>query len=546
MGKKKVKKDKDKNHNLRSILYTSKYFNTGKGNEIKNLLESMSNYKNVLSKYVYENRNLLLTSDGIKTLKANYNIVKDNIILAWNIQKEHHAILGKYENALRRQMKNFKVRIQDKIVIIRYSKDGKKHKKGDIKYFEIKFKSTKLTRLIKYLVYLDFSKDIETQITNGAVKDLLNYYKTKPYFDRILNLAKDIQNRLLSKIKLIKFDNDYSMRLTSTKGINNARIEIDNTNSLYKHWFIFKMKGDREYRFPLEINDEYHNKEIIGEEFILYLSLKKNKINISTTYEGEGLSFKPFNKAVGMDVNIKHNFAKLSDDKEIDYDRDFFKNIVKDLNKLDKIGYQNLSKKELKKLQKLYRRLDWYVELLIHNILDYCEQNEITDLVVEDLHLKDKSNTVNVEFNIKYSRLVKLLHLSNVKNMLLRQGEKRGIRVHIVHSEWTSQGCPSCGNINPNNRTTQEVFKCTACEYEDNADHVGSVNVLDRFNIFHWLGVQANKLYSVDEYGRISPKKVSRYYLQNILLNQYYEARGFLHHPVLPSEVNSVRSVVKA
>jgi hypothetical protein len=72
------KKDKDKKPNLRSILYTSKYFNTGKGNEIKKLLERMSNYKNVLSKYVYENRNLLLTSDGIKTLKANYNIVKDD------------------------------------------------------------------------------------------------------------------------------------------------------------------------------------------------------------------------------------------------------------------------------------------------------------------------------------------------------------------------------------------------------------------------------------------------------------------------------------
>jgi putative transposase len=537
------KKDKDKKPNLRSILYTSKYFNTGKGNEIKKLLESMSNYKNMLSQYVYENRNLLLTSDGIKTLKANYNIVKDNAILAWNIQKEHQMIVDKYADALRKHMKNLKVRIQDKIVIIRYSKDGKRHKKGDTKYFEIKFKSTKLTKLIKYLVYLDFSKDIEPQITNGAVKDLLNYYKTKPYFDRILDLAQNIQNRLLSKIKFIDFSNDYSIRLTSSNE-NNARIEFDESNSLYKHWFIFRMKNGREYRLPLEINGEYHNKQIIGKEFLLYLSLKKNKINISTTYEGEELSFKPFNKAVGMDVNIKHNFAKLSDDKEIDYDREFFKNIVKDLNKLDKIGYQNLSKKELKKLQKLYRRLNWYVELLIHNILDYCEEHNITDLVVEDLRLKDKSNIINEEFNMKYSRLVKLLHLSNVKNMLLRQAEKRGIRVHIVHSEWTSQGCPECGNIDKDNRTTQEVFKCTACGYEDNADHVGSVNVLDRFNLFHWLGVQANKLYSIDEYGRISPKKASRYYLRNVL-NQYYEARGFLHHPVLLSEVNSVRSVVK-
>ena len=539
-----MRKKKDKDPNLKSILYTSKYFNTGKGKEVKQLLRTMSNYKNVLSQYVYENRSLLLTSDGIKTLKANYNIVKDNTILAWNIQKEHHIIVDKYANTLKKHMKNFKVRIQDKMVVKRYSRSGKRHKKGETKYFEIKFKSTKLTRLVKYLVYLDFSKDIEPQITNGAVKDLLNYYKTKPYFDRILNLAKDIQNRLLSKIKFIDFSNDYSIRLTSSNE-NKARIEIDNTNSLYKHWFIFKMKGNKEYRLPLEINEDYHNKNIIGKEFMLYLSLKKNKINILTTYEGEELSFKPFNKAVSMDVNIKHNFAKLSDDKEIDYDREFFKNIVKDLNKLDKIGYQNLSKKELKKLQKLYRRLDWYIELLIHNILDYCEQNGITDLVVEDLYLKDKSNIINEEFNMKYSRLVKLLHLSNVKNMLLRQAEKRGIRVHIVHSEWISQGCPECGNITKDNRTTQESFKCSECGYEDNADYVGSVNVLERFNLFHLLGVQANKLYSVDKYGRISPKHVSRYTLLRIL-NQYYEARGILHHPVLPSEVNSVRSVVKA
>ena len=180
-----MRKKKDKNLNLKSILYTSKYFNTGKGNEIKKLLENMSNYKNILSQYVYENRNLLLTSDGIKALKANYNIVKDNVILAWNIQKEHHMIVDKYADTLRKHMKNLKVRIQDKIEIIRYSKNGKRHKKGETKYFEIKFKSTKLTKLIKYLVYLDFSKDIEPQITNGAVKDLLNYYKTKPYFDRI-------------------------------------------------------------------------------------------------------------------------------------------------------------------------------------------------------------------------------------------------------------------------------------------------------------------------------------------------------------------------
>ena len=492
---------------------------------------------------MYENRKLLLTHDGIKTLNANYSQVKDGVILAWNIQKEHHMIVDKYENALRKHIKNIKIRIQDKMIIERYSRNTNKHRKGDIKYFEIKFKSTKLTKLIKYLIYLDFTKNIESQIAKKEVKDLFNYYGTKPYFDRILNLAKAIQERLLSKIKLIKFNKYGSIRLSSQ--MNKARIEIDNTNSLYKFWLIFKMKSNKEYRLPLEINNEYHsNKKLIAKEFLLYLNTKKNKINISTTYEGKEPTFKPFNKAYGIDVNIKHNFAVLSDGKEIDYDREFFKRIVKDLSKLDKIGYQDLTEKELKKLEKIYRRLDWYVEFIIHDILDYCDQKGITDLVVEDLNLKDKSSIVNEEFDLKYSRLVKLLHLSNVKNFFLRQGEKRGIRVHIVHSNFTSQSCPECGNIDRNNRKTQESFKCTECGYEENADHVGSLNTLERLYLFHWLGVQAKKLYSVDEYGRLKPKHVSKVYLRKILI-EYYKARGILHHPVLPYNVNNVRIVVK-
>jgi putative transposase len=66
-----MRKKKDKNLNLKSMLYTSKYFNTGKGNDIKKMLETMRDYKNMLSQCVYENRNLLLTSDGIKTLQSN-------------------------------------------------------------------------------------------------------------------------------------------------------------------------------------------------------------------------------------------------------------------------------------------------------------------------------------------------------------------------------------------------------------------------------------------------------------------------------------------
>jgi putative transposase len=47
-----------------------------------------------------------------------------------------------------------------------------------------------------------------------------------------------------------------------------------------------------------------------------------------------------------------------------------------------------------------------------------------------------------------------------------------------VPAAYTSQTCPCCGHISRENRETQALFACVSCGYENNADHVGAVNVL--------------------------------------------------------------------
>jgi putative transposase len=42
----------------------------------------------------------------------------------------------------------------------------------------------------------------------------------------------------------------------------------------------------------------------------------------------------------------------------------------------------------------------------------------------------------------------------------------------------TSRTCPCCGHVSKENRKTQALFACVACGYENNADHVGAINVL--------------------------------------------------------------------
>ena len=44
----------------------------------------------------------------------------------------------------------------------------------------------------------------------------------------------------------------------------------------------------------------------------------------------------------------------------------------------------------------------------------------------------------------------------------------------------TSQTCPCCGHVSKDNRQTQARFACVECGYENHADVVGAINVLER------------------------------------------------------------------
>lgn len=71
-------------------------------------------------------------------------------------------------------------------------------------------------------------------------------------------------------------------------------------------------------------------------------------------------------------------------------------------------------------------------------MLSYCKDYNIYDLVLEDLELFNGSYAKSIEFGVKYSRLVKLLRLNSVKDWMKQQAEKKGIRVHLTPSYYSS------------------------------------------------------------------------------------------------------------
>ena len=67
-----------------------------------------------------------------------------------------------------------------------------------------------------------------------------------------------------------------------------------------------------------------------------------------------------------------------------------------------------------------------------------------------------------------------------IATFLKYKAAKSGKAVFTVNASYTSQECASCGHTHPDNRKSQEKFKCVSCGYSDNADHNASIVIKNR------------------------------------------------------------------
>ena len=163
----------------------------------QNIDLKVKDLKNGMSSFCHEHIFELFND---KNFQVHYKSFKNDYLTAWQTQTIFQDIIKFYKNAYEKLIDNLNLGVQDKIEIKYYKKDGKHYKKGDLKSFKIIKKQTNLTRLIKYLVFVD---DINK--SNDEIKGLYDYFKQKGFEDRILRLVQSIKNRLKSKVKKIEF-----------------------------------------------------------------------------------------------------------------------------------------------------------------------------------------------------------------------------------------------------------------------------------------------------------------------------------------------------
>jgi putative transposase len=235
-----------------------------------------------------------------------------------------------------------------------------------------------------------------------------------------------------------------------------------------------------------------NSRDVLGEVRNVTVSFngKKCFVSIQTQREIE----QPLPKstsAIGIDVGITR-FATMSDAAFIEPLNSF----KKKQNRLAryqrfmsrKKKFSNNWKKAKTSVQKLHAHIANARKDFLHKITTTISQNHAL-VCVEDLQVRNmsKSSKGNSE---QPGRMVK--QKSGLNRSILDQGWGEFRRQLEYKSTWnggtllavppqnTSRTCPCCYFVSKENRRTQATFLCINCGYENHADVVGAINILER------------------------------------------------------------------
>jgi putative transposase len=195
--------------------------------------------------------------------------------------------------------------------------------------------------------------------------------------------------------------------------------------------------------------------------------------------------------ATGIDVGIAR-FATLSDGNYV-APLNSFKTHQQRLARYQrrmsrKQKFSNNWKKAKTKVQKIHTAIANVRKDFLHKTSTTISQNHAL-VCIEDLQVKNMSQSAKGNRK-QHGKRVK--QKSGLNRAILDQGwgefrrqldykvQWNGGILLAVPPQHTSQTCPACGHVSKENRQTQSKFLCVACGYENHADVVGAINVLER------------------------------------------------------------------
>ncbi|MBV6273872.1 transposase [Alcaligenaceae bacterium CGII-47] len=233
-----------------------------------------------------------------------------------------------------------------------------------------------------------------------------------------------------------------------------------------------------------------NSREVLGTAKNVTVSLSGGKWFVSIQTEREVDQPLPQSTtAVGIDMGIAR-FATLSDGSHLE-PLNSFKRHESALRKAQqamsrKTKFSNNWKKAKARVQRIHSRIGNTRRDYLHKATTTISQNHAM-VCIEDLQVRNMSKSAAGTTEVP-GRNVRAK--SGLNKAILDQGwfEFRrqldyklawnGGYLIAVPPQNTSRTCPACGHVSKDNRQTQAQFACVECDFEENADLVGAMNVL--------------------------------------------------------------------
>jgi putative transposase len=352
----------------------------------------------------------------------------------------------------------------------------------------------------------------------------LNEYRTIRY--ETVKIARKIFKHLILKKNSKPYFGNINMALDSKV----AKVESKKTTGKdvakkYDFWLhISTLEAGKIIKIPLSTNPYFESKKGNIKNFLqvnydknekeFSFSLMKEIPNLIDTYKNNVK-----NETIAIDLGLRNLFAtNYGDligrnfiDKLYDYDK-----------KITKLASE-LQKHKIKLNQnKRYRKVVNKIKNYLKNEINRCINTVIRihnplKIIMEKLDFK--SPALNKRMNRLLSKFGKGILTERLKNL----EELYGIEIVYINPAYTSQECPSCGNVDKRNRNSQKNHCCTFCGKISNADVIGGKNIDHRSSMVN-VSKKSNTS-NLDITGIYVPRKK----ILDVLLTRFIE-RSIRHY----------------
>ncbi len=334
----------------------------------------------------------------------------------------------------------------------------------------------------KFIGYVAMAKYL-TAWRNGTETPWLKDSPIHPLQHALKDLDKAYQHFFAKRADFPRFKrrgSGDSFRYPDPK-----QIKIDQGNSRI---FLPKLGWIR-YRNSREALGELRNVTVSGKSGKWYISIQTQREveqSVSTTATGAECS-----RSIGIDLGITR-FATFSDGSYI-APLNSFKIQQTKLAKYQrrmahKQKFSNNWKKAKAKVQKTHTQIANARRDFLHKATTTISQNHAL-VFIEDLQVRNMSKSAagtaenpgkNVAAKSGLNKAILDQGWGEFRRQLDYKTAWNGGILFAVPPHHTSQTCPCCGHVSAANRQTQARFACVECDYENHADVVGAVNVLER------------------------------------------------------------------